>query len=185
MSALAATDVTHAPLTTGVAQLEVNTLPTPRSLEVPFVQVFEPMKSYTLSLRHGKIATLMTLFESVKLVSLTFSVEITGQSGKLQFAATTSGSAPVNDTAWLASTVYQRFSGNAHGDTYAEYQLPARHPFGHELKAVALGNDPPKFYFRFTGSTGDSARLRGCLVLSGGGAGIIEAINLNELIPPK
>lgn len=182
-TALAATDSTLTALTSGVSALDVATLTAPRDIEIPFVQIFAPAQVYNLSIDTGKISNMMSLFETVKFVSLSFAVEVTGKSGKLQFAADTDGSAPISDTAWLGSTVYQRFSGNEQGDTYAEYVFPARHPFGHELKAVAMGNDPPKFHFRFSGNTGDSASVRGKFVICGGGSGIIPAIGLNLSLP--
>jgi hypothetical protein len=185
MTALAATDDALTALTKGTSGLQVATLAVPRHLEIPFVQIFRPDQRFTLSISSGKIGTFLSLFESVKFVSLTFAVEVTGQSGKLQFAATALGSPPADDNAWLSATVYQRFTGNAHGDTYAEYRFPSTHPFGTELKAVALGNDPPKFYFRFLGTTGDTASIRGALVLQGGGTGIIPAIGLNIYASPK
>lgn len=180
MTALGAADTNLSALTSGTSGLEVNQLAAPRHIEIPFVQTFRPDQRFTLSLTSGRAATLLSLFESVKLVSLSFSVEVTGQSGKLQFAATTSSSPPSDDNGWLGATVYQRFTGNAHGDTYADYTFPRSHPFGREVRAVALGNDPPRFYFRFLGSTGDSASVRGSLVLQGGGHGIVPAIGLNE-----
>lgn len=185
MTSLGATDTTLSALTTATAHLEVGAPPTPRDIELPFVQIFEPQKQYMISMKSTRIATLMSLFESVKFVSLTFAVEVTGQSGKLQFAVTPNDYQPQTDADWLGATVYQRFSGNAHGDTYAEYRLPATHPFGGELKATNLGNEHPRFYFRFLGSTGDSASVRGCITVRGGGTGILSAMPLNEIIPRK
>lgn len=185
MTSLGATDTTLSALTTGTASLEVGGPSIPRDIELPFVQTFEPQKQYMISMQSGRISTLTSLFESVKFVSLTFAVEVTGQSGKLQFAATPNDYQPQTDTDWLGATVYQRFSGNAHGDTYAEYQFPTRHPFGHELKATSLGNEYPRFYFRFLGSTGDTARVRGCFIIRGGGTGILSAAPLTEIVPRK
>lgn len=182
-TALGATDATLTALTSGVSALDVGSPATPRDIEIPFVQIFSPGQIYDLSISATKIAGMMSLFETVKFISLSFAVEVTGKSGKLQFAADTDNSAPTSDAAWLGSTVYQRFSGNDQGDTYAEYVFPTRHPFGRELKAIAMGNDPPKFHFRFVGKTGDSASVRGKFVIQGGGTGIIPAIGLNVAIP--
>lgn len=178
MTSLGATDTSLPALTSGTSGLEGATLQAPRSLEIPFVQEFSPAQIFEVPISTGKIAVLMTLFESVKFVSLTFSVEISGQSGNLQFAAVGDTSPPVKDSAWLGATVYQRFSGNAQGDTYAEYTFPSRHPFGKELKATVLGNPAPSFFFRFRGSTGSSASVRGVLTIHGGGTGILDAIPL-------
>lgn len=178
MTSLSATDTSLPALTSGSSGLEVASLQAPRELEIPFVQEFSPEQVYEIPITTGKISTLMSLFETVKFVGLTFAVEISGQSGKLQFVATVDSSAPVKDSAWLGATVYQRFSGNAQGDTYAEYSFPARHPFGRELKATTLGNAAPRFFFRFRGSTGTSANVRGSIIIHGGGTGIIAAIPL-------
>jgi len=178
MNSLGATDSSLPALTSGVSGLEVASLSAPRELEIPFVQTFAPEQVYQMPLTTGRIATLVSLFETVKFVSLRFAVEVHGKAGKLQFAATTASSAPTTNEGWLGATVYQRFSGNEQGDTYAEYVFPARHPFGRELKATVLGNDAPNFWFRFTGSTGNSAEIRGSLVIHGGGTGIIAAIPL-------
>jgi len=184
MAALGATDTSLPALTTGVSQLDVGSLATPRLIEIPFVQTFTPSKIFTLSLATSRIASIMSLFETVKLVSLSFSVEVSGRKGKLSFAAT-EGNAPTTDLGWLSAVVYQRFSGNEQGDTYAEYVFPSLHPFSKELKALAVGNPPPKFHFRFSGDGGDSASVRGKIVLQGGGSGIISAMFLTEVVPTK
>lgn len=181
--AIAATDAQLPALTSGVSTLEVATPALPREIEVPFIQNFLPAQVKKLTWLTGDIATMMAPFESVKFVSLSFSVEVSGQTGKLQFAATTESDGPSSEDDWIGATVFQRFSGNAHGDTYAEYVFPVRHPFGLELKATTLGNDPPNFFFRFKGSTGTSASLRGKLVIRGGGHGIIKAMRLYDVTP--
>lgn len=181
--AIAATDAQLPALTAGVSGLEVSSLALPREIEIPFIQNFTPMQVKKLTWASGEISQMMSPFETVKFVSLSFSVEVSGQTGKLQFAATTSSDPPSSEDDWIGATVFQRFSGNAHGDTYAEYVFPSRHPFGLELKATTLGNDPPNFYFRFKGSTGNTASLRGKLVIRGGGHGIIQASRLLDVTP--
>lgn len=181
--AISATDAQLPALTSGVSALEVATPSLPREIEIPFVQMFSPGTTKQLAWTSGDIKTMMAPYESVKFVSLAFSVEVTGQTGKLQFAAVTESDGPASEDDWFGATVFQRFSGNAHGDTYAEYSFPARHPFGLELKAVTLGNDPPYFFFRFKGSTGNSAAIRGKLVIRGGGHGIIPAHRLTDITP--
>ncbi|ALM62224.1 hypothetical protein [Soybean leaf-associated mycoflexivirus 1] len=181
--AIAATDAQLPALTAGVSGLDVASLSLPREIEIPFIQNFLPMVVKKLSWATGEVNIMMAPFETVKFVSLSFSVEVSGQTGKLQFAATTSSDPPDSEDDWIGATVFQRFSGNAHGDTYAEYVFPSRHPFGLELKATTLGNDPPNFFFRFKGGTGCTASIRGKLVIRGGGHGIIKATRLIDVTP--
>jgi len=185
MTALAATDGTLSALTTGVSQLDTANLPVPQQIEIPFVHIFSPNVRSRLHFDEGKIGTMLSLFESVHFVSLRFSVEVTGQAGKLWFSATPSSSSPAQDRDWLGAPVFQRFAGNAHGDTFAEYVFPSSHPFGREVKATVMGNEHPRFYFRFDGGSGDSCSVRGNLVVRGGGRGIIDAISLTNLATNK
>lgn len=185
MTALGATDTQLSALTSGTSQLGITQLSVPTQIEIPFVQVCLPSNRYRLSKNDTGIAPLLAPYESVTFVALSFSVEITGQAGRFEFAARTEVGPPSTDEEWLGAPVYQRFAGNAQGDTFAEYVFPSTHPFGVELKAVALGNDPPQFYFRFEGSTGDSCRVRGRLVVRGGGRGIIPAIKLTTYASNK
>lgn len=185
MSALAATDSTLSALTSGSSGLSSATLPVPQDIEIPFVTIFDPKTRGRLHFDEGHIATLLSLFESVHFVGLHMSVEVTGQAGKLWFAATTSDSAPAKDSEWLGAPVFQRFAGNAHGDTFAEYSFPASHPFGSEVKATVLGNGHPRFYFRFDGNSSDSCSVRGKLVVRGGGRGIIDAMSITMLATNK
>jgi len=172
-------------LLTGTSQLGVSPPAPPREIQVPFVQVCLPNTKFRLSYSQDSIATLLSAYESVTFVSLSFAVEITGQNGRLQFAATTSTASPTTDLEWLGAHVQQRFAGNAHGDTFAEWSFPSNHRFGVELKAATLGNDPPRFYFRFQGNTGDSCTVAGRLVVRGGGYGIIPPIPLTPLVVGK
>jgi len=181
MSALGATTDQPSTLVTGTSQLQISAPAPPRELQIPFVQIFGPKTKFTLNYDSGKISTITSSFETVTFVSLSFAVEITGQNGRLQFAATTSDKPPSSDVDWLGAHVHHRFAGNAHGDTFAEWSFPREHRFGTELKAIALGNDPPKFYFRFLGGEGDSCTIAGRLVLRGGGYGIIPPIQLETL----
>lgn len=185
MTALGATDSSLSALTTGVSQLGVQSLAVPQDIEIPFVTIFDPKTRGRLHFDEGVVSTLISVFESVHFVSLSFSVEITGQAGRLWFSATTSDATPATDRAWLGSPVFQRFAGNAHGDTFAEYVFPSTHPFGREVKAAVLGNAPPRFYFRFDGESGDSCSVRGKLVVRGGGRGIIDATTITLLATPK
>nr|UOJ41053.1 hypothetical protein [Sclerotinia sclerotiorum deltaflexivirus 1] len=185
MSALGATDAPVSNLTSGVSQIGITSPPTPTDIQIPFVQLFNPHTKYRLTAADATLRAYLATYESVQFVSLSFAVEITGQNGKLQFAATPSDISPSGDLDWLGAPVYQRFAGNAQGDTFAEYNFPTSHPFGHELKAVALGNAPPRFFFQFDGSSGDVARIRGRLTLRGGGRGIIPAVSLTELATGK
>lgn len=185
MTALGATDASLSALTTGVSQLGAPFLSVPQDIEIPFVTIFDPNTRGRLHFDEGVIATLISVFESVTFISLSFSVEITGQAGKLWFSATTSDATPATDKAWLGAPVFQRFAGNAHGDTFAEYVFPSQHPFGREVKATVLGNRPPRFYFRFDGSTGNICSVRGKLVVRGGGRGILEATSITMLATNK
>lgn len=185
MSALAATDSNLSALTTGASQLSTASLPVPQDIEIPFVTIFSPKTSGRLHFDEGVIATLISLFESVHFVSLQFSVEITGQSGKLWFAATGSDDVPGEDKRWLGAPVFQRFAGNAHGDTFADYVFPSSHPFGREVKATVLGNPHPRFYFRFEGNSTDSCSVRGKIVVRGGGRGIIGATTITMFAANK
>lgn len=185
MTALGATDSNLSALTNGVSQLEVQSLSAPQDIEIPFVTIFDPKTRGRLHFDEGTVATLISLFESARFISLDFSVEITGQSGRLWFAATGTDTTPATDRAWLGAPVFQRFAGNAHGDTFADYTFPSRHPFGSEVKATVLGNPHPRFYFRFDGGTGDSCSVRGKLVVRGGGRGIIDATSITMLATPK
>lgn len=178
MSALGATDKEHSALTTGTSGLNVPKLSVPVNIEIPFVCVFSPQQRNRLHFDDSSILSILSPFETVSFVSLSFSVEITGQAGRLWFAASGSDDLPPTDDKWLGCPVFQRFAGNAHGDTFAEYNFPATHPFGHELKATVLGNPSPRFYFKFSGSSGDTASVRGCVVVHGGGRGIIPAVSL-------
>lgn len=172
-------------LISGTSALGVSPPPTPRLIEIPFIHVFQPLIRCRLGYVDSTIAPMLRLFESVQFVDLRFSVEISGKSGKLEFAAQTSTDLPLTDEEWLGATVYQRFAGNEHGDTFGDFVFPAEHPFGTELKAVALGNAPPQLFFRFLGSTGDSCRVRGKLVIRGGGHGIIPPVKLTKYTDSK
>jgi hypothetical protein len=185
MSALGATDTPVSNLTSGVSQIGINSPPTPTDIQIPFVQILNPNTKFRLISTDSVLRAYLATYESVQFISLSFAVEITGQNGKLQFAAIPSDTSPSSDMDWLGAPVYQRFAGNAQGDTFAEYHFPTSHPFGHELKAIALGNAPPRFFFQFSGSTGDVARIRGRLTVRGGGRGIIAAVGLTELTTGK
>lgn len=178
MSSLSATDGHQSALTSGVSGLALDSLPAPTTIDIPFVVVFAPKSRYRIHFDDARFAAILSPFETVRLVSLSFSVEITGQSGKIWFAACGSDNLPTTDAEWLGSPVFQRFAGNAHGDTFADYALPSSHPFGNELKATVLGNPSPRFYFKFDGGSGDSASMRGRITVHGGGRGIVPAISL-------
>jgi hypothetical protein len=185
MSALGATDSNLSALTTGTSQLGVSAPATPRTIEIPFATVFDPLTRGRFPFDEGVIANYTSLFESVQFVSLEFSVELTGQNAKLSFAATGSDVMPATNLAWLGSPIFQRFAGNAHGDTFADYRFPTAHPFGLEVKATTLGNPHPRFYFKFDGGSSDKCSIRGKFVVRGGGHGIIPATTITMLATNK
>lgn len=185
MSALGAATDLPVSLTHGAARPETNLPPAPDIIEIPFVQVCRPKTKYRLSYTEGSVATLLAAYEFVSLVALTFAVEITGQSGKFEFAATDSKSSPSGDLDWLSSQVYKRFAGNAHGDTFGEFVFPSVTRFSKELKALSIGNDPPNFYFRFEADSGCSCSVRGSFTVRGHGHGMVPPISLTELASGK
>lgn len=182
---LGATSDQPSVLLSGTSQLGVAPPVPPREIQIPFVHVFLPNTKCRLSYNTGTVATLLSSFESVSFVSLSFAVEVVGQNGRLQFAATTSSSSPVSEMDWLGAHVHHRFAGNAHGDTFAEWSFPREHRFGVELKAASLGNGPPNFYFRFDGGSGDTCTVSGRLVVRGGGYGIVPPLPLTSLATGK
>jgi len=178
MSALGATNANQSSLTSGTSGLNVSSLPAPQEVEVPFVTSFLPEQRNRMHFDDTGLAAILSPFETVTFVSLSFDVTVTGQSGKLWFAARGSDDIPTTEAIWLACPVFQAFAGNSQGDTFSPYVFPASHPFGRELKATVLGNPSPRFYFRFFGNAGDVATVRGRVVVHGGGRGIIPAVPL-------
>lgn len=182
-TSLSADTVTSVNLNPGHSGLEVQKLAQPNNFSLPFVFEGKAGSEFYIPMGSGRIATILKMFETVKFLSLTFHVVISGVNGFLRFAASPVGTVLKTELDWLGATVGQFFTGNAQGRTSSEYSFPTEHPFGVELKAATLGNPRPSFMFKFTGDPTDVVFLRGRMDISCGGYGIMPPAVLKEISP--
>jgi hypothetical protein len=116
-----------------------------------------------------------SFFESVQLESAAFTITVfPGINRRVAVCANPLGVTPADA---YESTCFTLAPGAQYGTTVQNWSLPHPHPFGRELKAMALGNPPPRFSFVYLGATGTTtteadAVVRGELVLTLRGTGV-------------
>jgi len=119
------------------------------------------------------------MFESVQLLSASFTMQVTGDNtSQLRCAVTDGLYAPSSNLGWAQAPMGIWAVGNATGATTTILELNENHPFGRELKAIPLGAGDPVFHFEFTSDTAALAICRGTLRLKFSGLGIGAAFDI-------
>lgn len=162
----------------GPSGLSIPSGPTITTYTIPFGAVLSG-KDGLLNLDLRKSANFLAyvnLFESVRLQSFECSiVMLAGASRVCEMAFTGDPGAPSNV---LLAPVCAIVPGAAYVPVLRTISLPPVHPFGHELKAVVLGNSPPILHIKYLGedktSVDPAVYVRGYVVVSCTGAGLIK-----------
>jgi hypothetical protein len=167
----------------GASAMSVSAAPAPRTITVPFVVggITSTQNTKTIDLTSMGRKMIFSLYESVELLSLEFTVIITpGSKKRVYYAIDGNDSIDIKDLQMLNSPIAGLVPGAEYGMSMDTILLPSTHSFGRELKAVALGNPVPTLHFGYIGGTpaGTTAEIsiRGLITVRVSGAGLISAL---------
>jgi hypothetical protein len=130
----------------------------------------------------GTLLSRCAFFESVHIESCTITGHMLAGSSRWLAAAITDRefSADTSVATMLKAPVANFTQGAQYGGTNLTIDLPPSHPFGREIKAVAIGNRPPKFFVKYGGGTANSDNtdvyVRGTVTISWSGTAPVSGI---------
>jgi hypothetical protein len=167
----------------GPSTMQITAGPAPRTIKYPFVVTGLTMTQSSKTVDFDDVGRLSQfgMFESVRLLSLSFTVILAPGSTKVLYYRI-DGTAESSDTAIqsLTGPISGLVPGAQYGTTVIEVPLPSDHSFGRELKANALGNETPKLHFLYRGgtpaSTAPDVTIRGSIELELAGVGLVNAL---------
>jgi hypothetical protein len=120
-------------------------------------------------------------FESATLESARITVSVSGGSGVTACVGVGTGTIPAGPDGFLALPQCVIFTGSADGLGTGEYVLPPDHSFGREIKAAALGNPDPSFFFCIDAPDSGVAMIRGVITIRVSGAGVPVPFSLTSV----
>jgi len=124
------------------------------------------------------------LFESVRLEGLRVDITVIAGAARGVEVALNTLQAPPPDTQFLSAPVADLALGSDAFPARLSFCLPQNHSFGTELKATAVGNQPPVLHVRAFGGPSNAADtpfafLRGVVDFSAHGVGVLNSIPIN------
>jgi hypothetical protein len=111
-------------------------------------------------------------FESAELLEFRATAHVAGGQTATVAIGAGNGTQPTTLEAHLALPQCAVFSGDANGLGVGEFVLPPDHSFGREIKAVAVGNVDPTFYFCLDSADAAVAMVRAVVRLRLSGVGV-------------
>jgi hypothetical protein len=148
-----------------------------RTIPINFVLTAAAPNNNLRLREHTVFLAYFALFESVELLSATFTVYMTADTSHVVEWGISGTLA--TGTSILTAPISGLIGGSDSGMVTSVISLPAQHPFGKELKALNLGNPDPVFHFHGLGATGTTriCQVLGSISVRASGHGIIPAIN--------
>jgi len=167
----------------GASAMTVSAAPAPRNITIPFVITGITATQNTKSLDLGSLGNqmLFSMFESVELISLEFTIIVTpGSKKKVFYALDGNTKISSNDLQSLNAPIAGLVPGAEYGMSITTVVLPSNHSFGRELKASVLGNPTPTLHLGYFGSTPAQTTadviVRGFATVKVSGVGLISAL---------
>lgn len=144
-----------------------------------FTLALKGSESFTFDFAtNSHLRAALMLFESVRLerVAATFYIN-TGKNNSIEMGMSTESATPDD---LMDCPVHVQANGFDLGNQVVEWVMRPN-SFGKEIKAMPLGNLPPKMYFKASGTTTEqTGRVRIHLTVALSGVGLIKPVPLNS-----
>lgn len=122
---------------------------------------------------------MLGVYESVRLISATFSLSVPAGAGNTGYAAITSAGTALKGDDWFAASFLKMVPGSDQGSVVASYELPTVHSFNPELRANLPGNGPPEFKFSLAGDAGGKMIVTGQFRVEVAGQVVLGSVDVS------
>jgi len=125
------------------------------------------------------LVAMLGIYESVRLESAVFEIDVDKGSGNELYCAITSAGVPISSqSGWAAAPVNTIIRGSDQGAVKGSFRLPVRSPFAREVRSRLPGNSPPTFHFGYVGAATTMAKVAGTIRVTCSGQAVVGFVNI-------